>query len=184
MRNFFYRFCLSVSSSSWPCSTFFDSFLSVPKSSKIITEVSCTPTASILRGKVILPQMLWTVLCVCAKSGNWYLDDLEFAFVLIWTQNCTENWRRGSTLYQARNSCLIFSLGFFHVSPELFQDCISSSQMIRPISDAIRVGPVVHKSVTLQVLSLAMHQQEMRRISYVHSYLKNFGHSARHGAFP
>ena len=56
--------------------------------------------------------------------------------------------------------------------------------MIRPISDAIRVGPVVHKSVTLQVLSLAMHQQEMRRISYVHSYLKNFGHSARHGAFP
>ena len=55
--------------------------------------------------------------------------------------------------------------------------------MIRPISDAIRVGPVVHKSVTLQVLSLAMHQQEMRRISYVHSYLKNFGHSARHGAF-
>ena len=178
----FYRFCLSVSSSSWPCSTFFDSFLSVPKSSKIITEVSCTPTASILRGKVILPQMLWTVLC--AKSGNWYLDDLEFAFVLIWTQNCTENWRRGSTLYQARNSCLIFSLGFFHVSPELFQDCISSSQMIRPISDAIRVGPVVHKSVTLQVLSLAMHQQEMRRISYVHSYLKNFGHSARHGAFP
>ena len=153
MRNFFYRFCLSVSSSSWPCSTFFDSFLSVPKSSKIITEVSCTPTASILRGKVILPQMLWTVLC--AKSGNWYLDDLEFAFVLIWTQNCTENWRRGSTLYQARNSCLIFSLGFFHVSPELFQDCISSSQMIRPISDAIRPCSAQKRYVTSSKLSYA-----------------------------